>query len=279
MQKIIIKLSAIAAMVILLGQASEQVHAGPALDRIKSSGVLKVASDANWAPQSFLNENNEMDGFDVDVAKEIAKQLGVEIEFVTPSWEVITAGSWNGRWDASVGSMTPTEQRAKVLAFPGIYYYTPASVVVHKDSKVQSLKELNGKTVGACAACTYELYLQHDLVIDAVGAPSFDYQIKPAKIQSYKDVSDVMDNLRLGDGVRLDAMVDSLPGLLEAIKSGYPFRVVGDPVFYEPLAVAIDLGDDELKDAIAKIINKMHNDGTLSKLSRKWYNVDYSKAK
>lgn len=66
-----------------------------------------MATDANWAPQSFLNDNNEMDGFDVDVAREIAKRMGVDIEFVTPDWSIITAGNWAGRWDISVGSMTP----------------------------------------------------------------------------------------------------------------------------------------------------------------------------
>ena len=101
--------------------------AGDTLDRVKEAGVLKVATDADWAPQSFLNDDNEMDGFDVDVAREIAKRMGVEVEFVTPDWTVITSGNWAGRWDVSVGSMTPTAERAQVLEFPGIYYYTPAS--------------------------------------------------------------------------------------------------------------------------------------------------------
>lgn len=96
--------------------------AGEALDRVMSAGVLKVATSADWAPQSFINDDNKMDGFDVDVARELAKRLGVEVEFVTPSWDIITAGRWNGRWDLSVGSMTPTKSRAEVLAFPGVYY-------------------------------------------------------------------------------------------------------------------------------------------------------------
>ena len=97
---------------------STLVYAGEALDRVMNKGVLKVATDANWAPQSFLNDNNEMDGFDVNVAQEVAKRLGVKVEFITPDWAIITAGKWAGRWDVSVGSMTPTKDRAKVLAFP-----------------------------------------------------------------------------------------------------------------------------------------------------------------
>ena len=254
-------------------------NAGEHLDRIMSNKLLKVATSASWAPQSFINDDNKMDGFDVNVAQEIAKGLGVDIKFVTPEWAVITAGNWNGRWDMSVGSMTPTKVRAKVLSFPAVYYYTPAVAVVHKDSKVQKVSELSGKKMGAGTSSTFELYLQHDLTIDAEGAPSFTYDIKPGSILSLPNSAAVMDDLRLGDGVRLDGTVDALPAINKAIKSGYPFRVVGDPLFYEPLAVAVDKGDAELDTKIAAIVAKMKADGTLKKLSEKWYGVDYTSTK
>ncbi|MFK5998293.1 MAG: transporter substrate-binding domain-containing protein [Rhodobacterales bacterium] len=260
----------------VLAMSTSAAFAGAALDRVMSTGTLKVASDPNWAPQSFLNDNNEMDGFDVDVAKELAKRLGVKIEFVTPSWDIITAGHWSGRWDVSVGSMTPTKSRAKVLDFPAVYYYTPASVAVHKDSAYKSISELNGKRVGAGSATTYDLYLQHDLTIDAEGAPTFEYQIAPGEIKTYNDDTGVMDDLRLGDGVRLDGLVGSLPTIQSAIKNGYPLRVLGNPVFYEPLALAIDKGDKEFNDKLAGIVADMKSDGTLKALSLKWYGVDYT---
>jgi len=249
--------------------------AGEALDRVMATGTLKVATDANWAPQSFINDDNKMDGFDVDVARELAKRLGVEVEFVTPSWDIITAGRWNGRWDLSVGSMTPTKSRAKVLAFPGVYYFTPASIAVHKDSPFQKISDLDGKPVGAGTATTFELYLQHDLQIDAEGVPAFEYQLT-AENKSYKDSTAAMDDLRLGDGVRLNGMIGSLPAILSAIEANYPLRVLGDPVFYEPLALAIDLGDAEFNDKLAGLLADMKADGTLSGLSVKWYGIDYS---
>ena len=261
---------------IALAFIATSASAGEVLDRVKQTGTLTVASDANWAPQSFLNDNNEMDGFDVDVAKELAKRLGAEVEFVTPDWSVITSGNWAGRWDVSVGSMTPTQERARVLDFPGVYYYTPASFAVHNDSKAQRKSDLNGKRIGACTACTYELYLQHDLSIDAEGAPPFTYDVVPGEIVSLKDPSSLFDNLRLGDGVRLDAMIDSLPAIREAINNGYPIRVLGTPPFYEPLAVAIDKGDAEFHATLKGIIKDMHDEGVLSRLSKKWYGVDYS---
>lgn len=254
------------------------VNAGEALDRINKAGVLKVSSDPNWPPQSFLNDSNEMDGFDVDVAKEIAKRMDVTVEFVTPSWDIITAGNWNGRWDMSVGSMTPTKERATVLAFPAVYYYTPASFAVHSDSTAASLGDLDGKVIGASTASTFSLYLEKDLSIDAEGAPAFEYQVTPGQIKSYESSTVAFDDLRLGDGTRLSGMITSLPSILEAIKNDYPIKVLGEPAFYEPLSVAIDLGDAELSAAVASAVAAMREDGTLSELSVKWYGVDYSSA-
>ena len=248
--------------------------AGEALDRVTGSGVLKVATDLNWPPQSFLNEENEMDGFDVGVAREIAKRLGAKAEFVTPAWEIITAGKWAGRWDVSVGSMAPTKDRAKVLSFPAVYYYTPAAAAVHKDSKIQKASELSGKTVGAGTATVYDLYLKGDLEI--FGAPEFTYQIKPGKIHSLESVTVLLDDLRLGDGVRIDGLVGGYTTIRDAISNGYPVRLLEPPLFYEPLAVAIDLGDEEFAAKLAGIVSAMREDGTLSALSKKWYGVDYT---
>ena len=80
----------------------------------------------------------------------------------------------------------------------------------------------------------------------------------------------------MGDGVRLDGVVSSLPVLLEAIENGYPIKVLGRPIFYEPLSVTIDLGDPALNSTLKGIITDMRKDGTLSKISKKWYGVDYA---
>ena len=164
--------------VVLIGLVSIGVaQAGEVLDSIMAKKTIMVATDANWPPQSFINDKNEMDGFDVDVAREIAQRLGVGIEFITPSWDIITAGNWNRRWDLHVGSMTPTKVRAEKLAFPAVYYYTPAAVAVHNSSNISSVAALSGKKVGTGTGTTFELYLQGDLSIDAEGAPTFEYQI------------------------------------------------------------------------------------------------------
>jgi polar amino acid transport system substrate-binding protein len=265
---------------VLVGLLSvTSANAGDVLDKIMSSKTIKVATDANWPPQSFINDENEMDGFDVDVAREIAKRLGAKVEFITPSWDIITAGNWNGRWDMHVGSMTPTKQRATKLTFPAIYYYTPAAVAAHKDSKISKISELSGKKVGTGTPTTFQQYLEKGLEIDAEGAPKFNFQIDNPTIKLYETSVIALDDLRLGDGVRLDGVVSSLPVFLNAIENGYPIKVIGDPIFYEPLAVTIDLGDSELNSKIANIVTAMRRDGVLTKLSKKWYGVDYATVK
>lgn len=254
-------------------------QAGGTLDRVMSSKILTMSSDPAYPPQSFLNDKNEMAGFDVDVGREIAKRMGAELKIITPAWEIITAGNWGGRWDVSVGSMTPTAERAKILDFPAVYYYTPASFAVHKDSKTASIADLDGKKIGVCGGCTYEAYLKKDLVIDAEGTPAFDYKVTPGEVQLYETDTHAFDDLRLGDGTRLDAILSALPTIQEAIKNGYALKVVGDPVFYEPLAVAVDKGDAEFTAKVAEIVKAMHADGTLSKLSQTWYGADLSTVK
>jgi len=265
---------------VLVGLLSvSSANAGDVLDKIMSSKTIKIATDANWPPQSFINDENEMDGFDVDVAREIAKRLGAKVEFITPAWDVITAGNWYGRWDMHVGSMTPTKQRAEVLAFPAVYYFTPAAVAVHNSSKISKVSDLSGMKVGTGTGTTFELYLQQDLTIDAAGAPKFSFQIDKPTIKSYETSVVALDDLRLGDGVRLDGVVSSLPVFLEAIANGYPIKVIGDPIFYEPLAVTIDLGDSDFNSKVANIVSAMSSDGVLKELSVKWYGVDYATVK
>ena len=77
-----------------------------------------------------------------------------------------------------------------------------------------------------------------------------------------QDLSE-FDDLRLGDGKRLDAILQSLPTVLSAIKKGLPIRQLGEPVFYEPLAVAVDKGDDEFNKQVSDIIKELRKDGTL----------------
>ena len=113
-------------------------------------------------------------GFDVDVAQEIAKRLGVEVEFVTPDWDLIVAGNWGDHWDMSVGSMTVTTTRQKILDFASPpYYYTPAQFAAVDGSGVESLDDLNGKSICVGVSTTYETWLMGDM--EGLGLPSSSF--------------------------------------------------------------------------------------------------------
>ena len=270
--------NAVAVLSIALFSISMSAKAGDVYDYILLDNEILVATDANWAPFSYIDDDGVMQGFDVDVAREIAKRMGVEVRFITPAWDVITAGNWNMRWDVSVGSMTPTASRSEVLNFPATYYYTPAAFAVHEDSTL-TVPQLSGKTICTTAASTWEMYLQGDL--DMLNAPAFTYDVTPGTITSLVDGAACLDDVRLGAGVRNDGMIDSLPMILAAIDADYPIKLVGDPAFYEPLSLATDKGNDdpELDAELARIITAMKDDYTLSLLSIQHFkNADGSSA-
>ncbi|HSI97719.1 MAG TPA: transporter substrate-binding domain-containing protein [Gaiellaceae bacterium] len=253
------------------------------LAAIEEKGALTVSTDPAYPPQSELNQQTgQYEGFDIDVATEIANRLGVDIAWEAPAWETIISGSWAGRWDISVGSMTITPERAEVLHFTPPYYYTPAAIAVHEDNTtINGAADLDGKRIGVCGGCTYDLYLQGNLVMaqDPSGeAVTIESEVSSPQIRTYDTDSTVIQDLSLGDGRRLDAAISALPTLQEAITGGSPIKIVGEPVFFEPLAVAIDgssqLDSARLVDRISEIVEEMHEDGTLRELSEKWYGID-----
>jgi polar amino acid transport system substrate-binding protein len=254
---------------------------GDLLADVKQRGKLLVATDANYKPQSFKNPDGTFEGFDVDVAKEVAKRLGVEAEFIDVNFDTITAGSWNGRWDMNAGSMTITPDRKKALYFSSPYYYTPASFVVHKDSKAASIDELKGKKVGVGSATTYLDYLQGKLTLEGEQILKPSPEGIDAKI--YDTDSLALTDLALGDGTRLDAVLTALPTAEDAIKGGQPLKILGDPVYYEDLGLAFDQKSPKdsksLSDAVTKIVDEMHKDGTLTKLANKYYSSDLTTKK
>ena len=246
------------------------------LAEICDAGEIVVSTDPKYPPQSFLNsDTGEYEGFDIDVATEIANRLGVDIAWEAPKWEVLTAGSWNDRWDMSVGSMTPTNDRQQVLDFTQPYYFTPAVIAVNADntSVADLTTDLDGATIGVCAGCSYEQYLDGSLAIDGF---TFEFVVDDPTIKGYDTDTTALADLALGDGDRVDAVMTSVTTAQGFIDSGEPVKLVGDPLFYEPLGVAFDKSSDldgqALVEAVDQIVAEMHSDGTLSEMSKKWYN-------
>jgi polar amino acid transport system substrate-binding protein len=253
--------------------ADADTAAGDLLAQVCSDGVIKVSTDPAYPPQSSLDpETGEYVGFDIDVATEIADRLAVSIEWETPTWEAITAGNWQRRWDMSVGSMTVTAERTEVLDFTPAYYFTPSSIAVPEGSDITTVDGLNGKTVGVCSGCTYDFFLQGTLDI-----PGFEFPPPPAgiSIKGFNTDSTVFQALESG---QVDAVMSATPTIENAIEKGRPMQLLGEPLFSEPLSVAFDksseLDQTSLVEAVSGIVEEMHSDGTLSELSNEWFGQD-----
>ncbi len=268
--KTLVTLSLLATAVL-----SHTATAGETLDRVKHNGELVAVMDQSYPPYSFLNDKNEEDGFDVDVVKEVAKRLGVKSKIETPSWEVIAAGHWRGRWDICICSMTPDEKKAKGLDFVAPYYSSPAVLVTNATgSSINSVSDIEGKRIGIEQGSSYERYLQKDLVI-GYGAKQIQYPFKQVQPTPYSSEDLAYQDLGLGAGKRIDGIVANLVTANKRIQaSSGKFKIVGAPLYEEPNWVAVDKGDKEWNATIKAIINELHKDGTLKKISLKWIGTD-----
>ncbi len=251
------------------------------LSDIEERGIVRVSTDPNYEPQSFLDENGEFVGFDVDVAREIAARLGVEVEFITPDWDIITAGNWASQWDMSVGSMTVTTARQEVLDFASpAYYFTPAQFAAADGSGIEAWEDIAGQAVCVGVSTTYETWLNGATADLGLPAESF-YADPPADITIVPLSTDAECPQSIQAG-REDFAVflTSNTVVQAAIDGGVAIHRVGSPVFSENLAVAFDksaeLDNASAVQRVGEIIQEMHDDGTLRELSLKWFGSDLS---
>ena len=245
------------------------------LGKVLAKGTIVMSTDPQYPPQSSLKSDGTFEGFDIDVGSEIAKRLGVKITFFTPDWNLITAGSWAGRWDFSVGSMTITTPRKKVLAFSAPYYYTPAQMAASKASGITTLDGLAGKTICAGEATTYFDWLTgaldpSDIIVSTPTAPAGS---KATTLSTDRLCAEAWKAGRKD----FEGWLSSSTTVEQAIKDGLPLVKVGAPVYYEPLGVAFDKGGPDPTSMVAKvneILDTMRADGTLKSLSEKWFGLD-----
>ncbi|MCI4660426.1 MAG: transporter substrate-binding domain-containing protein [Neomegalonema sp.] len=261
---------------LLLAAMPSASQAGEVLDRIRSNGKVVIATTTGYPPQSFMGPNGRLQGFDIDVARAIAERLGVAAEFATTTFAAIAGGDWRGRWDIAVASLSPTKTRTDALDFPAIYYFTPAALVVPEtDTAISRTYDANGKRFAVAAATSYEAYLRGELHFATREAPRFRQRIKKvAGIETFANDLAALEAVAAG---KVDAGISALPTILEAQRSGLGVKVVGGPLFLEPLGVAIEKGDRELAVKLGQIVSDLRRSGSLSKLSEQWYGADLTR--
>jgi polar amino acid transport system substrate-binding protein len=296
MKKSYIAFTMFVVLGMLLSACGGTATADNKLEEILARGTLIVSTDPAYPPQSQLVEGgaraentkcasdqhtaSELTGFDVDVAVAIAEKLGVEACFVTPDWTLITGGNWANRWDISVGSMTITPERMTKLYFTQPYYTTPAAFFVYADNTSYTQpSDLSGMKIGACTGCTYDAFLAGTLQIPG---ETFDYVVANPEFVGYETDLNALQDLSLGDGTRLDAVLTAQPTGAGVIADGFPLKQLGEPVFFEYLGAAIDIASTPdpvpFVQKVTEIILELHADGTLLQLSNKYYGLDLTTA-
>ncbi|HEY5167801.1 MAG TPA: transporter substrate-binding domain-containing protein [Thermoleophilia bacterium] len=223
---------------------------------IVDRGSVIVANDANYPPQSSVDQaTGKLVGFDVDAANKMGELLGLTVDFKNPAWETIPAGLQQGKYDVSIGSMTITPERQKVLAFTDPYYYTSGQIFVKKGGpQITGPADLAGKKVGVGAATTYYDYLKKNT---------------KAIVKTYTTDADAFPDLANGN---LDFVMTAGPTGQQAILSGQPFEFSGKPLYYEDLAMALKQGEADWLAMLNYTVQTMHSDGSLTAMSKQWYN-------
>ncbi|MEO7296562.1 MAG: transporter substrate-binding domain-containing protein [Candidatus Limnocylindria bacterium] len=254
------------------GTGCDNASGDDMLAQICEAGVILVATDPAYPPQSELLPDGTYEGFDIDAANELGERLGVEVQFETPNFDEVVAGSWAGRFDISVGSVTITEEREAVLGFTQAYYYTPAQMFATSASGITDLDGLAGMTVCVGEATTYQSWLEGTLTL-AGNAPDPSDPPEGAEVTTFSTDTECADSVASGRTDFEGWLTSSTTGA-NAITAGAEFVEVGEPVFFEPLAVAVDLseeGHESLLAELDRIVGEMHEDGTLSGLSETWF--------
>ncbi len=262
------------------------------LAEVLARGTLVIATDADYAPQSKLLSEvhplsdtkcspvqytaNQMVGFDVNVAVEIARRLGVEPCFVTPPWSQLVAGSWGDNWDVHVGSVAITKDRMKALYFSQPYYATPTVILVHKDNTIyKEPEDLSGKRIGVCVGCTFEAYLKGNLQLPG---QQIEYRIRNAQIVGYENEEPAIRDLSAGDGIKLDAVMTILPKAIQTMEAGAPVKIMGKPLWFAYASVSFDRssrrGQSRFVEEISRIILELHADGSLRRWSMEFQEID-----
>ena len=238
------------------GFAEDMTAEDGSLQRVLDAGVLVVVGSGGYRPFNYIDETGEVVGFDVEVGKEIAKRLAVELDYQTGEWSGLVEALRAGRYDAILGSMAITEARLEVVNFTIPYYYSGAQLVVRADSGITDPADMKGKTI---AVSTGTNYVQ-------------DAEKLEAEIAYYDD--DTLTMMELING-RVDGVItDRLVALqaMEGMQGGDELVLAGSILRLEQMGIALNKNDVALLNALNEILQEMHDDGTLTAISETWHN-------
>ncbi|MDN4493582.1 transporter substrate-binding domain-containing protein [Ureibacillus aquaedulcis] len=231
-----------------------------ALEQIQQDGEITVGIMGTYAPYNFLNDNKEYDGFDVDIAKELAERIGVDAEFVAQDFSGLIPGLQKDKFDILVSQVTITEERQQQIDFTEPYITNQVKVIVKdENTDIQSVDDFKGRTIGVGLGTNDETYLRTQLMPE----------VGDFKINTYDDVITTLKDLDAG---RIDATINNVYALKPVIEqNGYAIKAVGEPIKSDQAAVAVKKGNTELVEALNTALEEMKEDGTYEEIFMKWF--------
>lgn len=224
--------------------------------------TVTFGSTGTSYPTAF-KKDGKLQGFDVDVANTAAKRLGYKVKWVNADLDGLFGSLDNGKVDAVANDIAVTKQRQAKYVFSSVYSYDPTAVAVRKDSKFKTLKDLEGKKVAAVIASNNIKALK-----------KYDSKIN---IKTFETRDQAYAALTSG---QVDGMVNTRPILEATIKEkNLDWKVVKGNAKQNDVAIPFKktAKGKKLQKQFSKEIKKMHKDGTLTKISKKYYGYDTTK--
>jgi polar amino acid transport system substrate-binding protein len=250
--------------VLCLALQGSALAADASLQTVKSKGKLVLGLDDAFPPMGFRNEDNEIVGYDIDLAREVAKRLGVQLAPQAIDWNAKEQELNTGKIDCIWNGFTITDERKQAMLFSKPYLRNAQVVVVKKGSPYATLQSLKGKKVGHQAGSSAEGALE----------AAKEFRASLAQVIQFKDNLTALMDLEAGG---VDAVVMDLIVANDNIKrSGKPYVVLKETLAPEVFGVGFRKGDLALRDAVQAQLEAMAKDGTLAKLTTKWFGSDIS---
>ena len=251
---------ALANTCLLSGCGTQQ---GDQLDKIKADGKIVIAMEGQWAPWTYHDETGDLVGFDTEVGQEIAKKLGVEAEFIEAEWDGLFAGLDSGRYDIIINGVEITDERAEKYNFSTPYAYIKTALVVRGDNtSISTFEDLNGKKTSNSLGSTYA-----DL------AASYG-----ATVENVDTLSETVEMVLSG---RVEATLNAEVSFYDYLKEkpDADIRIVAltEEASHVSIPIRKQTESDALKKAIDQAIQELAADGTLSRLSEKYFGSDITK--
>ncbi|WP_027624430.1 ABC transporter substrate-binding protein [Clostridium lundense] len=232
------------------------------LERVKKDGVLTMGLNDTYPPMEFRDENHNLVGFDIDLGQEIGKKLGVKVEVKTNDWKGIILSLKSKKFDMILSTMSITDKRKEEIDFSKPYIVGGQRIVVKKgNNTIKDVKDLKGKVIGCQLGSTGEMSASK---IEGI-----------KELKKYDGVTEAFNDLSVG---RIDAVIaDGQVGGYYLKKRGGDLILLDAKLTDEPVGIGFRKEDKELREAIDKALDELKQEGTLSKLSQKWFGEDVYK--